>query len=139
MARRVARALGAAAAVSLALPLAPAWAQQTAPTDPAELDPSAPLDPMPDLGVDWPDLGKAAPQPLPQAQAETPPPAPTETADVRRYALSIEGQTALAGDRRGNSVLDIPGAIKNPQEMYIPDINKTAKDYDLFMELIGRS
>lgn len=55
------------------------------------------------------------------------------------YALSIEGQTAVAGDRRGNSVLDVPGAIKNPDEMYIPDINKTAKDYDLFMELIGRS
>ena len=26
------------------------------PIDPAELDPSAPLAPMPDLGVDWPDL-----------------------------------------------------------------------------------
>lgn len=55
------------------------------------------------------------------------------------YALSIDGQTALAGDLRGNSILDIPGAIKNPKEMYIPDVHKTAKNFDLFMKLIGRS
>ena len=50
----------AAAACGLALPV-PARAQQS-PADPAELDPSAPLDPMPDLGVDWPDM--ASPDPV---------------------------------------------------------------------------
>ena len=52
-------------AASAALASTPALAQVTqAPTqtppppvpDAAELDPSAPLAPMPDLGVDWPDL-----------------------------------------------------------------------------------
>jgi len=39
----------------------PACAQQPAPQSPppasgAEIDPNAPLDAMPDLGVEWPDL-----------------------------------------------------------------------------------
>ena len=32
---------------------------QVQPQDSADLDPSAPLDPMPDLGVEWPDLEMA--------------------------------------------------------------------------------
>ena len=54
----------AAAAFGLALP-AQARAQQPAP-DPTELDPSAPLDPMPDLGVEWPDMD--APDPVPEPE-----------------------------------------------------------------------
>ncbi|HEY0630399.1 MAG TPA: outer membrane protein assembly factor, partial [Sphingomicrobium sp.] len=42
------------------------------PRDPAELDPSAPLDPMPDLGVDWPDLNQPDPEPPPEVQAVEP-------------------------------------------------------------------
>ena len=40
------------ATVMLASPLA-VWAQTRGS---AELDPTAPLDPMPDLGVEWPDM-----------------------------------------------------------------------------------
>jgi translocation and assembly module TamA len=54
----------AAAACGLALSV-PARAQQPAP-DPTELDPSAPLDPMPDLGVEWPDMD--APDPVPEPE-----------------------------------------------------------------------
>ncbi len=61
----------AAAACGLALS-APTRAQQPAP-DPTELDPSAPLDPMPGLGVEWPDMD--APDPVPE-------PEPGETADA---------------------------------------------------------
>ncbi len=43
----------------------PVEAQQNPPTDPAELDPNAPLDPMPDLGVEWPDMN--APTRLPNS------------------------------------------------------------------------
>ncbi|MBA3835715.1 MAG: hypothetical protein H0X53_07745, partial [Sphingomonas sp.] len=50
-ARGAARLLCAAA--TLALACQPALAQQVADELPA-LDPSAPLDAMPDLGVDWP-------------------------------------------------------------------------------------
>jgi len=50
-------------AAGLALVLAsPAVAQSPPPPpsgDPGELDPSAPLDPLPDLGLDWPDPGAA--------------------------------------------------------------------------------
>src|SRR3954470_10251162 len=58
-ARRAAR-LQCAAALSLIYGF-PALAQTAAapapaPTDPAELDPSAPLDALPGLGVDWPTL-----------------------------------------------------------------------------------
>ena len=65
------RCLLAAAACGLALSV-PARAQQPAP-DPTELDPSAPLDPMPDLGVEWPDMD--APDPVPE-------PEPGETAET---------------------------------------------------------
>ena len=61
----------AAAAFGLALP-AEARAQQPAP-DPTELDPSVPLDPMPDLGVEWPDMDAPDPVPEPGPDAtETP-------------------------------------------------------------------
>ena len=61
--RGAARALGVGCAV---LTLAqPAFAQQAVPPPPelhgADIDPSAPLDDMPDLGVEWPDLAKPEP------------------------------------------------------------------------------
>src|SRR3954464_11948348 len=61
--RKAARLLCAAATLALAstaglAQTAPAQQQQPQPPPPdaAELDPSAPLAPLPDLGVDWPDL-----------------------------------------------------------------------------------
>src|SRR3954452_11098361 len=77
----------------------PALAQATAPppvqpTPPAtDIDPSAPLDPMPDLGVDWPDL-KAGDTGLPTIQADG---NPAETASTRRYALIVEGLEPVPG------------------------------------------
>ncbi len=61
----------AAAACALAL-AAQARGQQSG-ADQTELDPSAPLDPMPDLGVEWPDMD--APDPVP-------PPEPGEVAEA---------------------------------------------------------
>jgi len=44
----------------LALGAAPLFAQTVPPPpDPTELDPSAPLDAMPELGVEWPDMNAA--------------------------------------------------------------------------------
>jgi translocation and assembly module TamA len=92
----------AVAACGLAL-AAPGYAQQSAP-EPTELDPDAPMDAMPDLGVDWPDMNAADPAPLPD-----PEPLPGATSDVatsepeaagasiddsvaaRRYAVRLEG------------------------------------------------
>lgn len=78
-----------------ALACAPAFAQQPAsqtaqPPDSADIDPSAPLAPMPDIGVPWPDLSKTPP--------ETPSPgepalgtAITDTGAERNYSIAIDG------------------------------------------------
>jgi len=92
----------AAAACGLVLP-APARAQQASP-GPAELDPNAPLDPMPDLGVDWPDMDKPDPiaEPVPGDTAETPAAeresdvAIEDAAAARRYSYRVEGLQAVA-------------------------------------------
>ena len=62
---RAARLLGAAIA-ALAVP-AVGSAQES--LDPGELDPSAPMAPLPDLGVDWPDLN-APDEPVAPGEAE---------------------------------------------------------------------
>ena len=98
----VARLLCAAA--SAALFAAPAFAQQasqqTVPATPVspDVDPSAPLDPMPDLGVPWPEIGNPPPE-MPQA-GEVPEPeaSVTDTASEHHYAITIAGL-----ERLGNS------------------------------------
>jgi translocation and assembly module TamA len=90
----------AAAACGLALS-APARAQQPGPR-PAELDPNAPLDPMPDLGVDWPDMD--SPDPLPEPEPGEPAATAGEAggqaiddaAAARRYDYRIGGLDAIA-------------------------------------------
>ena len=53
----------------LMLGASPLAAQQPPPPpDPSELDPSAPLEPMPDLGVEWPDLDAPDPAPPPEVE-----------------------------------------------------------------------
>src|SRR6185295_6887413 len=76
-------AIGAAgllcAACSAALVADPAWgqavpAQQEPPASTApELDPNAPLAPLPDLGVEWPDLNAKDTTPPPPAQEQAAP------------------------------------------------------------------
>ncbi len=90
-----ARLLCAAAAATLASVEASAQTSPQPPTDPAELDPNAPLDPMPDLGVAWPDL-KASDTPAPAVTVPGSTPskpqsgAATVTGNIR-YTLRVEG------------------------------------------------
>jgi len=111
--KSAARALGVGCAVLGAAQ--PAFAQQSAipaapapPVSGAEIDPSAPLDAMPDLGVEWPDLGKAEPAPAldPEPLADGAEPEPLSTRDAvlvdddaaaRRYSVSLAGLTGLEG------------------------------------------
>ena len=86
-----------------AMVAAPALAQQTTPPPPqvqpgppAELDPSAPLDPLPDLGVDWPDLKAVEAPPVATPVAN----APAEAASTSRYTLTIQGLEPV-GDAQG--------------------------------------
>ena len=86
------------AALACLLCQSPAWAQTTAPpepaapppADPAELpplDPSAPLDPWPDLGVPWPELEEDRGAEIPV----TPDGNVAESATARTYSYRIEG------------------------------------------------
>ena len=75
-------------AAILACPLTPSFAQS------ADLDPAAPLDPLPDIGVEWPDMNApdAAPiegveEPAEQAAA----PVAIDAAEERRYSVVVEG------------------------------------------------
>ena len=99
---RAARLLCAAASLQLAT--GPAFGQSPPPRqpapqpvpDPAELDPSAPLAPLPGLGVDWPDLN--AREPATAAQTDGIKQAGTAAADesgVIRYAWTIEGVASI--------------------------------------------
>jgi len=79
---------------------APLQAQAAQP-DPATLDPNAPMDAMPGLGVDWPDMNAPDPKPDPEPVSPTKPPTTTEAADAigsiedsaaaRRYVVRVEG------------------------------------------------
>ncbi|MEO7493207.1 MAG: BamA/TamA family outer membrane protein [Sphingomicrobium sp.] len=100
MARDAARLL---CATALTIGVAgPVGAQPAPATDPAELDPNAPLEPMPDLGVDWPTPGTSeepAPAPLPEG-APTPPSAVSgsegaNSAAELHYSIALEGLEAI--------------------------------------------
>lgn len=84
------------AAASIALVPAVAHSQSVPPgTD--ELDPSAPMAPLPDIGVDWPDLNaKDQLEPVPAAPNEqtASPPADENSGEIR-YAWAIEGISSI--------------------------------------------
>jgi translocation and assembly module TamA len=57
------------------------------PLDQPPLDPSAPLDPLPDLGVDWPDMEEGTDAPI----SDVPSAAIADSAAERAYSVRIEG------------------------------------------------
>src|SRR5262249_31564246 len=61
--------------------------------DPTELDPSAPLDPLPDLGVPWPDLN--ARDDVPPSQTQQPEPSAAPDTGEHKYVLEIDGLGAV--------------------------------------------
>ncbi|MEO6582087.1 MAG: BamA/TamA family outer membrane protein [Sphingomicrobium sp.] len=137
-------------ATSLALvSTTPALAQAVPTTNPAELDPSAPLEPMPDLGVDWPDPG-ASEQPLyapaPQAAPAQAPPAPSVTdnpiadnAAELHYSIAIEGLEAVGPTEDLMTSFDQQSALhKNRKEaVNAAQIDRRSRaDADLLAELL---
>ena len=91
-----ARLLGAAAA--LAFVPGSALAQSSPPpqpADPAELDPNAPLDPMPDLGVAWPELSPSETTPAPAAAPTKGKIASAKSAGDIRYTVQVDGLAAI--------------------------------------------
>jgi translocation and assembly module TamA len=121
-----ARLLCAAATAAFASASAPAQTPPSQPPEPAQLDPNAPLAPMPDIGIEWPDLNAKDTTP---AEIPAPPAAPATsptkgkkakggTGDIR-YTWTIEGlgpmgasedllkafrkQSALEADRKNSA------------------------------------
>ena len=86
---------------------APALAQdQQQPPPPAtqepELDPSAPMAPLPDLGVEWPQLDVKEPAPPPEIAApvkgeKQPLPEASEVGGTVRYTVTVEGLSSIGG------------------------------------------
>jgi translocation and assembly module TamA len=88
--RRVAAAL-AVVALSLCPKAALAQVQDPYGELDAPLDPSAPLDPMPDIGVDWPDMEAGADTGI----ADAPDTTIADAAAERAYAYRIEGLSGI--------------------------------------------
>ena len=122
---------------------------QTPPADPTQLDPSAPLDPMPDLGVDWPDMNQPDPEPPPEVQAVEPEAAAeaTEEAAERvedvtatrsyRWSLSgLEGITEAADIRRGFDERSVLEADGNKQANAAQIDRRARADAELLAELL---
>ncbi|MCF2514460.1 BamA/TamA family outer membrane protein [Sphingomonas sp. G124] len=94
---RVTASFWLAGCAGLALGAEPLRAQlPPQPADPAELDPSAPLDPMPDLGVEWPDLNQPEPAAPPEVQGVAPEAAAEATENA---AEQVEDASAARGYR----------------------------------------
>ncbi|HET7708141.1 MAG TPA: BamA/TamA family outer membrane protein [Sphingomicrobium sp.] len=81
--------LASAAGLGLAL-TAPVFAQSSGPNS-AELDPSAPLAPLPDIGVDWPDLDSDRME-APVAGRDE---APVSDSVALRYTMVVRGLEEL--------------------------------------------
>ena len=122
---------------------------QVPPTDPAELDPSAPLDPMPDLGVEWPDMNQPDPEPPPELQAVEPQTAAEATADAaerdgdatatRSYRWTISGLEGVAEAEAIRIGFDERSVLDSEQtdEANAAQIDRRARaDAELLAELL---
>jgi translocation and assembly module TamA len=102
--RRIATFQWLVGCAAVVLTHAPLYAQT--PQDPSELDPSAPLDAMPDLGVDWPDMNQPEAEPPPEVEAVKPEAAAEVTEEAaekvedasaaRSYSWNISGLEGIA-------------------------------------------
>ncbi|HYI41427.1 MAG TPA: BamA/TamA family outer membrane protein [Allosphingosinicella sp.] len=133
--RGVAAAL--AALLLCACPGALLAQEQPPPEDPLDLpplDPSAPLDPLPDLGVDWPDMEQGPDDRI----AEAPDTAIADSAAERRYTVRIEG---LEGDTEAelrapfDSLSTLAKNGKDPANAAQID-RRAREDADLLAELL---
>jgi translocation and assembly module TamA len=143
------RQLGRGIAVAMAaagagLVLAPAaFAQEPMPSS-SDLDPSAPLDPLPDIGVQWPDMQAEEPAILPPEPVDEAAGKPTASAQIgdsaaeRRYAVVLNGieqavDPELLKAFRQQSVLE--GGIKKSANA--AQIDRRARaDSDLLTQLL---
>ena len=111
------------------------------PTEPAELDPNAPLAPMPDLGVEWPQLDakETATPPQPVIAKGKKGSEPIEVQGALRYTIAVEGLSAVGGAEalltsfREQSTLQ---AERKDQANAAQIGRRAAADSDLLTELL---
>jgi translocation and assembly module TamA len=112
-------------------------ARQQPPEDPLDLpplDPSAPLDELPDLGVDWPDMEAASDDRI----ADAPDTGIADAAAERRYAVRIEGldgETEAALREPFDSLSTLAKNIKDPANAAQMD-RRAREDAELLAELL---
>jgi len=130
----------ACAAASVFACHVPAAAQ---PTGSAELDPTAPLDPLPDLGVEWPDMNAAdvvmpvEEQALPETTEEQAP--AIEAGEERRYSILIEGLTGVDDEPALVEAFDQQSALRKGRgaAANAAQIDRRSRaDVDLLAELL---
>src|SRR3954471_14464043 len=112
-------------------------AQQAPPPDPLDqppLDPSAPLDPLPDLGVDWPGMEQGNEDKI----AEAPDAGIADAAAERRYLVRIEGLDADTEAARRPQFEPLSTLEQNRKEpANAAQIDRRAReDADLLAELL---
>jgi len=109
--------------VSCALALSLSVAAARAQTVP--LDPESPMAPLPDLGVEWPDL--STPDPIDADLAATPDTAPPPV-DDRRYSVAVTGVDALSDTARAR--FDALSVLKEGEgkTANAAQINRRARD-----------
>jgi len=95
--------------VGLAIAAAPLCAQMP-PAGPGELDPSAPLEPMPDLGVEWPDMNQPEPEPPPEVEAVEPEAAEEATEEAAERVEDIAATRPYRWTITG--IRDLPDAAE---------------------------
>lgn len=133
--RGVAAAL--AALLLCACPGALLAQEQPPPADPLDLpplDPSAPLDPLPDLGVDWPDMEQVSDDSI----ADAPDAGIADSAAERRYTVRIEGldpDTEAALREPFDSLSTLAKNLKDPANAAQID-RRAREDADLLAELL---
>ncbi|HEX7930691.1 MAG TPA: POTRA domain-containing protein, partial [Sphingomicrobium sp.] len=110
------------------------------PAGSAELDPTAPLDPMPDIGVEWPDMNApdATVPPADGAEA-TPAPIAIDAAEERRYSVVIEGLLGIEDEPVLAKAFDEQSALREGRgkAANAAQIDRRSRaDVDLLEELL---
>ncbi|MDB5698126.1 MAG: outer membrane protein assembly factor [Alphaproteobacteria bacterium] len=105
----------------------------------APLDPSAPLDPMPGLGVDWPTLNDQPSEEQPgSAISQTPTSSIADEALVRSYNVRLEGLGEVAGEEltdQFNQLSTLQANRDDPANAAQID-RRAREDADLLAELL---
>jgi translocation and assembly module TamA len=130
----------ACAAVGVCSHHVPAIAQ---PAGSAELDPNAPLEPLPDLGVEWPDMNAPdAQQPIatPEEQVVVEErPVAIDVGEVRRYSVLLEGISGIADEETLFTAFDEQSALRKGrgEAANAAQIDRRSRaDVDLLAELL---